>query len=268
MSWKRIWTIGGLALTAAAWLFDFPRKQLSQIQWSEAVDSFLADDVSQGYMIATFGVIAVSPILWSWFGPAIFPHVRYGKRYPDFEAEHDQLRETRTEYWDLNKAAFRDWRILAQDDAPIFSLEDLLESAEFPMDLPLPMGGNMSEWAATVPLLWSGPSRRLWDYAISIYPTNANENTALLDKASFDRLHNHQGELSNFWHKAGGWIFDTNELKKESMLHGRYFPSQCRLLKLVTYLEGALALRLNTPGLGKQHLYRLYRLVQDEKICD
>jgi hypothetical protein len=140
------------------------------------------------------------------------------------------------------------------------SLEEFIDSVPPPEGLPVSNGKNLMQWAQQVPPKWSGQIQNLWDFVTQVYPSSLSDGavtpkTQLIDESTYDELHEARKKIANFWNRLGKAALETKDVSQEDL--AELLSVHRRLVKILSYLEGALVLRTLDKGPGRQYMFQL-----------
>lgn len=262
------------ALAVAELLVQFPSSLIAKWLELEEQTPGIAHERLRTLLITVFLIVAVLFAIWPVIRRQIIVDNSYSDKYWDIVSRHDSLGEIRTILWDELKDAYSIWRdnYTSIGQVPAL-LETLISNAEFPRDLPLPDKGSLVEYGRAVPRLWSGASKDLWDFVSAVYPWSEETDAhppaiRIMDQESFDKFHDARMKLSNHWHDVAILVLKAEKIAEENIFE-RYFPYHSKLLKLLTYLECSLALRLHqSAGVGKNWMFELYKRAEKRGVTE
>lgn len=256
--WWRIvvWIVGG-AITLFSFFVEPINSNLA-MNFLTDVDQWIVNNAAYPSLFA----LGISLILSLWLVPEItFSVLHYFRapKYWEWQTTQEELaKNERKTFFTLLDKAYSKWR--NDEDTPS-DVQELIASAEYPNQLPVPLGQNFRDFDFTKG--FSENSKRLMAFAGDLYPCDRAETSKVLN-GSDEEFHAARMGLAKFWDGTGRKIFDFHELRMHQLRS--QLPSHANEIKFLTYLEWALANRLHSNGPGKQWMFRLYKSAKEKGI--
>jgi hypothetical protein len=173
------------------------------------------------------------------------------------KAEADQLRNVRKTFWGAVRSYYRIFALADGSRRPE-TLEGLVEIAGVPPYLPVPKPEQVRDYFPNHSDALTPEQSLLFAFCRMIYPAsmadnNLDELTRTFDRAEFASFDEARAKLAKFWNR---WRMHGNDVITVQEVMETY-SGEATLLKLLCYLEVALAARTMDPGQGKQGLFEL-----------
>ncbi len=174
-----------------------------------------------------------------------------------WQQEWHELQFQRRDFWRLLSTAYSNW----PRKTPNQSLQDMMVSAQYPLELPLSDGSHYPKWVWDAPKKWTGAALKADEFASGIYPATTRlglvKSQLMGTTHEFDRFDDIRMGLSKFWDHWGRQEpleQVIREQKTDSLI-----KSSAAEIKLLTFLEIARSRREQTGASGKGGLFRLGR---------
>ena len=171
--------------------------------------------------------------------------------------EWHELRSDRRDFWSLANGAYAN---SSRGAGEYSTLAEMILSAPFPKDLPLPNGGDFPQWVWSEGDFKDGTARKLNQFVSNIFPARTppgQYGCPLLVASDERRLDDLRAELAKFWDKWGR--HDQLETVIAEQDVGEILKSCAVEIELLTYLELARARWSQSQASGKFGLFRLGR---------
>jgi hypothetical protein len=181
---------------------------------------------------------------------------RSSEKYFEWQNKHNELAgHERIAFYNAIDEAYESW--CAGKNGPQ-DFSQLMRETEFPEDLPLAPEQEFIELDIAKGL--SEPSKQLVAFISELYPPSRSQSTELLDQDRYRDFDTARRKLSKFWNDFARAFLDFKDLSDRDVETN--FPTPGKELRLLTYLEWALARRLGSEGQGKHWMFELYRWAQ------
>jgi hypothetical protein len=169
-------------------------------------------------------------------------------------AQWNELASDRQRFWEIIRSHYTGLEGVDRSEL----LEDRMEKVGLPPFLPLGSTENLRDYRIIYGDQMTPEQLSLLDFCSRIYPARKGSEklidvSSIEDKVAFEAFHASRGKLSKFWNSWWEHGEDLLSLRKLT----RDYNGQLTLLKLLCYLELALAERTRDPGVGKEHLFSL-----------
>ena len=169
-----------------------------------------------------------------------------------YEDEWNELAGVRDRLRNLTGEAYERW-VEAND------LRQTVETAIFPIGVPVGKRKNLMDWLSETSMGgWTDSSGHLLNFVQNLYPVEGESK--LFELPQYQMFHEARKRLSKHWDALGRAILR----EKNVALHDfkSIIISQKNNIKMLSYLECALAARYRDPGPGKEWMFKLYK-----KVC-
>jgi hypothetical protein len=175
-----------------------------------------------------------------------------------------QLNSHCDKFWPLAHCAYQRCRDGQSDRLPR-SLDDLIDRAAYPADLPVARTSDIIKWVSKAPIL---KNNDLWQFCLRLYPpalpTGIRPPCSLLRVDEWEEFNRARREIA-FIYAGMGEFLQLHEFKA-SQIPGLF--SNIDLLKFSAYLSMATANRSQNKGPDKFGMYFLYNFIMAERSTD
>ena len=140
------------------------------------------------------------------------------------------------------------------------TLEELVDSARAPQDLPLPEGENLRDYAARCLETLTGPDLLLHQFCNLVYPAKdparSLKDCSRLDPKAFDEFHMHaRWRFTRFWNRVGEAVYVERLVDLQTLM--RYLEGSHRIIQMLVYLEVSLIRWTRDSGMGGRWFFQL-----------
>ena len=180
--------------------------------------------------------------------------------------EWDDLLTPRKAFWET-LGQYYVMKLKREEDYP-GNIEELVDSAELPLGLPLSQHEHLRDYPRKYRPLLKGSNDLLYDFCRKVYPPKRpglrlesfSEISSTISEESFRDFHEARGKLAKFWNR---WVDDVCKgmISLDRIISS--FGAHHRLLKILSYLEVCLIQWTQDEGVGKQWLFNLTKEWQD-----
>lgn len=211
-------------------------------------------------LILLCGLVVATLLL---HGPAIYTYIREWpanrEAYKEWRQKLDSMASNeRTIFWERIREAYAKFTI-DKTGSPE-EIMSIIKNVSFPQDLPLDADTELYEWITIAAQTFDAETKYLWEFMTALYPLGFDENgkkkiTNFIDDfAHFDAKRN---ELAKFWSNTGKDVYHFNTLRK-SYIKSHVDANKAEI-KLLSFIDIAVALRNQTEGQGKNWMFELYK---------
>lgn len=233
--------IGIVSVATAAWFSTLP------VHWIFVVSILAFAGVPTGML----ALVRLGQLIKRTFSG------RPGEKYWEWSNKHNEIAAAhRRGFYNLLDTAYENWQEGTNAPGDFYAL---LKNSEFPKNLPKSDREHLVKADFRQDLSMNGG--HLLQFAEAIYPPDRRVNSTLFPADQFEELDISRQALSKFWNDTGRKFFDFKELSEEDL--SPIFPTHAREIKLHTYLEYVLAVRLQADGPGKHWMFRLYAWAEE-----
>lgn len=164
----------------------------------------------------------------------------------------------RQRFWDLFQVAYSMWKTIHPTLPGTVYIT--IDQAVVPELHTKTTGESLGQQANNLPSRWPKQTYDLWEFVVELYRQVKNTHNLdgmtllLLKKEELPEFHKVRQSLAKFWNDWGEQIYGNKDPREKWV--GEHLQQEGRLLKVLAYLEMALAQHDTSRGTGKVWLFK------------